>query len=95
MSMLHHTILPLGLTELMQPIAEVIDAAPLDEGPLVRLLVALQVHPTIPPGPGRHPRATTLAIRMDEAVAIELFSKLRRLARSMDWQLPPEDETQA
>ncbi len=64
-------------------------------GPLVRLCIAVQAHPSKPPGPGKHRGATTLAIRMDQAAAIELLTKLRVLARKMDWPLPREGENQA
>ncbi len=58
-------------------------------GPLVRLVTAVQAHPTKPPGPGRHRGATTLAIRMDQVVAIELAAQIYKLARTMGWPLPP------
>jgi hypothetical protein len=57
--------------------------------------IAVQAHPLKPPGPGRHRAATTLAIRMDQAAAIELLAKLRVFARKMDWPLPREHENQA
>jgi len=82
-------ILELGHHEFEQRV-ESFDIDLLGDGSLVRLCIAVQAHPLKPPGPGRHRAATTLAIRMDQAAAIELLTKLRVFARKMDWPLPRE-----
>jgi hypothetical protein len=84
-------ILPLGHHEILQRVED-FDVGLMEEvGPLVRLVASVEVRPEIPPGPGRHRGATTLAIRIDPKAAIELAEQIRVLARTMGWRLPRED----
>jgi hypothetical protein len=88
-------ILELGHHEFTQRVQE-IEIAPFDgTGPLLRLCVSVEVHPSKPPGPGRHRGATTVAIRMDQAAARMLFAQIRETFQRMGWPLPPEAENQA
>src|ERR1700732_3812836 len=88
-------ILTLGHHEFIQRVQE-IEIAPLDgTGLLVRLCASVEVHSTEPPGPGRHRRATTLAIRMDRSAATALFQQIREIFQKMGWPLPPHDAGQA
>ena len=60
----------------------------------VKLTASIQYQPTgLLPGTLR--LATTLAIHTDRAAAMKLFQQIRELARTMGWQLPPEDAGQA
>jgi hypothetical protein len=90
-----HEILELGHHEFVQRIQEVSLGLLEETGPLLRLHASIEAHPTKPPGPGRHQGATTLAIRMDQSVATELFRQIRALARTKGWQLPPTNESPA
>jgi hypothetical protein len=83
-------ILKLGHHEFIQRLQDV-EIAPLDEtGILLRFCASVEAHQAEPPGPGSHQGATTLAIRMDRAVAMELFRQLRELAETMGWPRLPE-----
>jgi hypothetical protein len=57
--------------------------------PMVELLASLKVDPMLRGRLSRGTTATTLAIQMDAQVAIDLFARLRALAHSMGWPLPP------
>jgi hypothetical protein len=82
-------ILALGHHEFIQRVEDV-SFDPFDANALLmRLCASVEAHPTVPPGPGRHRGATTLAIRMDQAVATTLFQQIRDLFRRMGWPLPP------
>jgi len=88
-------ILKLGHHEFIQRVQEV-SFEPLDaSGLLVRLYASVEAHLSEPPGPGRHRGATTLAIRMDQAVAKTLFYQIRETFQRMGWPLPAQDEHQA
>ena len=87
-------ILTLGHHEFIQRVHE-IEIAPLNAtGLLLRLCASVEVHPAVPPGPGMHQGATTLAIRMDQAAARMLFQQIRETFQRMGWQPPPEAEYQ-
>ena len=84
-------ILELGHHEFIQRVQE-IEIEPLDkESPLLRLCASVEVHPSKPPGIGRHRGATTLAIRMDQAAARKLFRQIHETFQTMGWPLPPLD----
>src|ERR1700730_9181068 len=86
-------ILTLGHHEFIQRVQE-IEIAPLDgTGLLLRLCASVEVHSMEPPFPGRHPAATTLAIRRERAAATLLFQQIREIFQKMDWPLPPANET--
>jgi hypothetical protein len=88
-------ILKLGHHEFIQRVQE-IELAPLDgTGPLLRLYASVEAHPSEPPGPGRHRGATTLAIRMDQAVARTLVEQIFEIAQRMGWQPPLQGGNQA
>ena len=40
-------------------------------------------------------KGANLVVQMDQAALMALYSKIRDFARTMDWPLPKEDETQA
>ena len=84
-------ILERGHHEFVQRIQKVSFGLLEEDGPLLRLGASVEPHPTKPPGPGRHRGATTLAIRMDRAVAIGLWQQIRDLFQTKGWPLPPED----
>jgi hypothetical protein len=88
-------MLELGHHEFVQRIQEISFGFLEETGPLLRLHAAVEAHPAKPPGPGRHQGATTLAIRTDQAIAIELWRQIRALARTKSWQLPSEAGNQA
>ena len=88
-------ILELGHHELVVPAIDWEVVSNPESALAVTLIASIQSHPAIPPFPGTHRGATTLAIQMDRAVAIALSERIRELARSMDWPLPPEGERQA
>jgi hypothetical protein len=82
-------ILKLGHHEFTQRVQD-IEIAPLDgTGPLLRLCASVAVHPSEPPGPGKHRGATTLAIRMDQAAAMRLARQIHETFQRMGWSLPP------
>ena len=88
-------ILKLGHHEFTQRVQD-IEIAPLDgTGPLLRLCASVEVHPSEPPGPGRHRGATTLAIRMDPAAARTLFGQIHEIFQKMGCPLPSGAESQA
>ena len=88
-------ILKLGHHEFTQRVQD-IEIAPLDGiGPLLRICASVEVHPSVPPGPGRHRGATTLAIRLDQSAARILFEQIRETFQKMGWSLPKEGETRA
>jgi hypothetical protein len=88
-------VLPLGHHEFIQRVQET-SFEPLDSsGLLLRLYVSVEAHQSVPPGPGRHRGATTLAIRMDQAAARMLFQQIRETFQRMGWPLPPEVGSQA
>jgi hypothetical protein len=81
-------ILSLGHHEFIQRVDDV-SFDPLDASAiLLRLCASVEAHPSLPPGPGRHRGATTLAIRMDRGVATTLFQQIRDLFLRMGWPLP-------
>jgi hypothetical protein len=57
--------------------------------PLVELIASIESDPKLRGLPSRGSTATTLAIRMDAQVAMELYRRIALLAHSMGWQLPP------
>jgi hypothetical protein len=65
--------------------ADFIDAIP----PQAELIASIQSDPTPRIYPNQVRTATTLAIRMDAQVAIELYRRIALLAARMGWQLPP------
>jgi hypothetical protein len=89
-------ILKLGHHEFIQRVQET-SFEPVEgtAGPLLRLCASIEAHPSEPPGPGRHRAATTLAIRMDQVVAIELARQIHETFQRMGWRLPPEAGSQA
>jgi hypothetical protein len=88
-------ILSLGHHEFIQRVQD-LEIAPLDgTGPLLRLCASVEIHSSVPPGPGRHRGATTLAIHLDQAVARMLFRQIRETFQKMGWSLPTERENQA
>ena len=81
-------VLPLGHHEFIQRVQET-SFEPLDSsGLLLRLCASVEVHPSEPPGPGRHRGATTLAIRMVQAAARTLFGQIRETFQRMGWPPP-------
>jgi hypothetical protein len=88
-------VLKLGHHEFIQRVQEVSFDPIETSGVLVRLYAAVEAHSSEPPGPGRHRRATTLAIRMDRAVATMLFQQIYETFLRMDWPRPPLDAPQA
>jgi hypothetical protein len=84
--------LPQGSHELSDPVvswsATFIDSIP----PGVQLTASIQSGPSPPLFPNPGPTATTLVIQMDARVAIELYTKLGNLARSMGWLPQTEGE---
>lgn len=82
-------ILALGHHEFIQRVQDV-EFLPLDDSDLLmRLCASVEAHPSIPPGPGMHQGATTLAIRMDRAAAMKLCQQIAEIAQRMGWQPPP------
>ena len=80
----NHELLEPVVGWLVRPLA---DAWP----PAVELTASIQSSPTppiFPPTQGQ--TATTLAIRMDARVAIDLWRRIGLTAHSMGWQLPPQ-----
>ena len=81
--------LPRGDHEITQFVidwkADFIDAVP----PQVELIASIGSDPTPQIYPYQAQAATTLAIRMDAWVAIELYRRIALLARRMGWPLPP------
>jgi hypothetical protein len=85
--------LPSGHTEVLQR-ADDIDIEPIrDSSPSVRLNALLALHPAL--SDPETPAATTLAIRMDQSVAMRLAGRIFRLAQTMGWPTPTEGESQA
>jgi len=85
------TVLPLGHTELVQRV-ERVETTFLDESALyLRLLAQVEAHPDRPPGPAQHQGATSVAIRMDRAVAMTLVKQICDLAKEKGWPLPKLD----
>jgi hypothetical protein len=82
-------IFELGHHEFVQRVQEFSIELLEGTGPLLRLVASVEPHPTKPPGPGRHRGATSLAIRMDRAVATELWRQIRDLFQTKGWRLPP------
>jgi hypothetical protein len=62
-------------------------------GPQVELVASIAPDPN-GPNPGL-PMATSVAIHMDQSVAMILFSRLRERFLTMGWPLPSEDESPA
>lgn len=65
--------------------ADFSDAIP----PQVELIASIEADPTPRIYPNQVQTATTLAIRMDARVAIELDRRIALLAQRMGWPLPP------
>jgi hypothetical protein len=82
-------VLELGHHEFTQRVQQTSFDSLDSSGVLMRVSASVEAHPTEPPGPGRHQGATTLAIRMDQAVATELFRQIAETFRRMGWPLPP------
>jgi hypothetical protein len=55
--------------------------------PQVELIASIQSSPRRTSVPNRGETATSVAIRMDARVAIDLHARLTRLARRMGWKL--------
>ena len=90
----HAKPLALGHHEIIQRV-EFQEAMPLEDiGPTMRLCALVQVHSDVPPGPGRHQGATTLAIHMDQVAAISLVQQIYETGRRMGWQMPPQAGSQ-
>jgi hypothetical protein len=83
--MLFPLTLPQAAHELAESVvawqAELVDSLP----PSVKLTASIQSDPAIPISPIQGPTATSVAIRMDARVAIDLYEKLGELGRSMGW----------
>jgi hypothetical protein len=91
----HANPLALGHHAITQGV-EFVEAMPLEGiGPAISLCALVQVHSDVPPGPGMHQGATTLAIHMDQAAAISLVQQIYETGRKMGWRLPPLAETPA
>jgi Mg2+/Co2+ transporter CorB len=60
----------------------------------VKLSLSLQDHQGLKGFREIRQQAAILDIHMTKERMIDLFAKLRDLARSMDWPLPSEDESQ-
>jgi hypothetical protein len=88
MSSSEQIILSLGHHEILQRVEDFDVGLLEDVGPLVRLVASVEARPEMPPGPGKHRGATTLAIRIDPKAAIDLAERIRVLARTMGWPLP-------
>lgn len=71
--------------------AHFVDASP----PAVELIASIQSGPRQTSLPIRGQTATSLAIRMDARVALNLYRRIGELARTMGWPLPTEDAAQA
>ena len=57
----------------------------------VKLVLAMQDFQGLERVLEKRPQGATLAIDMNREAALEIFSAIRKLARTMDWPLPKED----
>jgi hypothetical protein len=61
----------------------------------VRIVLATLDRSVSTHAPGTHPQAAILGMSMQVETALEIFSKIRKLAQTLGWPLPTEDEDQA
>lgn len=84
-------ILPQGDHDLSDHIvswtAHHLDAVP----PFVELIASIESLSRQTTNPTRAETATSLALRMDVRVALELYRRIGLLADQMGWPLPPQD----
>jgi hypothetical protein len=58
----------------------------------VRLVLAIQVPASLTRALVVPPQGAILEIPLDEDAAIDIFRGIRKVAQTMDWSLPKEDE---
>jgi hypothetical protein len=58
----------------------------------VQLVLAIQVPVSLARAPAAPPQGAILEIPLDKEAAIDIFRGIRKVAQTMGWSLPKEDE---